>query len=93
VNNLRFSPGFDSNYDNRLTKIQKHKVLGAIERFLDNPDDKELRNHQLKWGKWKGYWSITVEGDLRIHYRPDEKVIYLVAVGSHKQLYHDSIDL
>ena len=78
---------FKSHYANRLSNRQRIKVLEAIELFKTDPFVKELRNHALK-GKWRRHRSISVDADLRIHYKEIEPdIIAFVAVGSHSQLY------
>lgn len=48
---------------------------------------KDFRNHSLK-GEWIGHRSISIGGDLRLHYRELEPAAALfVAVGTHSQLY------
>ncbi len=46
-----------------------------------------MRNHPLK-KEWKGYRSITVDADLRLHFKIliDNTALF-VAVGNHDQLY------
>ncbi len=46
-----------------------------------------LSNHKLA-GDLKGYRSINITGDYRLIYKEiDEATVYLVAIGSHSQLY------
>jgi len=74
-------------FQSRLNARQRQKALEAIELFIDEPFHKDLRNHAL-YGKWKGYRSISVDGDLRLHFKiiSDDRVLF-EAVGSHDQLY------
>ena len=85
--NIDFSVSFDRQFQSRLTVIQRQKVLEAIELYIDEPFHKDLRNHSL-YGKWKGYRSISVDGDLRLHFKiiSNDRVLF-EAVGSHDQLY------
>jgi addiction module RelE/StbE family toxin len=84
---VRFSPDFDKQFAQRLTARQQIKVLDTIEVFQDEPFNKDLRNHSLK-GKWFGHRSISVGGDLRLHFQVlDTTTAYFVAVGTHDQLY------
>ena len=84
---VRFSTDFDRHFKDRLTNRQKIQVLDIIDLFTQEPLHKDLRNHAL-YGKWKGYRSISVGGDLRLHFKLiDEQTAYLVAVGTHSQLY------
>ena len=52
-----------------------------------NPFDITLRNHALK-GKYLGYRSIDVTGDVRLLYKQQNGDIYIFAfIGTHSQLY------
>ena len=59
----------------------------SIGLFIDEPSNRDLRNHALH-GKWSGYRSISVGGDLRLHFKviSSNRVLF-EAVGSHDQLY------
>lgn len=84
---IRFTTDFDRQFRDRLTNKQKIQVLDAIDLFIDKPFHESFRNHALK-GEWIGYRSISIGGDLRLHFKIiDEQTAYFVAVGSHKQLY------
>ncbi len=84
---IRFSPDFDRQFIQRLTHSQQVQVLDTIEQFQDEPYHKDLRNHSLR-GKWFGHRSISIGGDLRLHFQMlDNSTAYFVAVGDHKQLY------
>ena len=84
---IRFSTDFDRHFRDRLTNKQKIQVMDTIDHFIDKPFDSDLRNHSLK-GEWIGYGSISVGGDLRLHFKMEnQKTACFVAVGSHNQLY------
>ena len=85
--NIDFSKGFDRQFQSNLSAQQRQKALEAIEQFIDEPFHRDLRNHSL-YGRWKGYRSISVGGDLRLHFKVinTDKVLF-EAVGSHDQLY------
>jgi addiction module RelE/StbE family toxin len=85
--NIDFSKSFDRQFQSRLTSQQRQKALEAIELFIDEPFHKDLRNHAL-YGIWKGYRSISVGGNLRLHFKviSGGRVLF-EAVGSHDQLY------
>lgn len=84
---VQFSAEFDKQFNSRLTRRQKLQVLETLDTFIDNPDNKDLRNHAL--GKeWQGYRSISRGADLRLHFKMiNNGFAYFVAVGTHKQLY------
>ena len=85
--NIDFSKSFDRQFQSRLTAIQRQKAIEAIGLFIDEPSNRDLRNHALH-GKWSGYRSISVCGDLRLHFKviSSNRVLF-EAVGSHDQLY------
>jgi addiction module RelE/StbE family toxin len=71
----------------RLSERQRTEVIDTIELFLNNPTDPSLRNHELE-AEWAGYRSISVEDDLRLHFKILKGgVVYFVALGTHSQLY------
>lgn len=71
----------------KLPAKQQKQLFERLALFQKAPFDRQLRNHQLK-GKYEGFRSIDITGDLRAIYRPvsaDEA--FFVAVGTHSQLY------
>jgi addiction module RelE/StbE family toxin len=84
---IRFDPDFDRQFKENLTGREKNQVLDAIDLFIREPFHKDLRNHALK-GEWAGHRSISVGGDMRLHFKMlDEVTAHFVAIGTHKQLY------
>ena len=85
--NIDFSKTFDRQFQGRLSAKQREDVLEAIKLFIDEPFHKDLRNHAL-YGKWGSYRSISVGGDLRLHFKviSNGRVLF-EAVGRHDQLY------
>lgn len=85
--NIDFSKSFDQQFQSRLNALERQQALEAIELFIEEPFHKDLRNHDL-YGKWKGYRSISVGGNLRLHFKviSSNKVLF-EAVGRHDQLY------
>jgi addiction module RelE/StbE family toxin len=71
----------------KLSDKNKRQVKLAIGEFLDDPFAAKLRNHALKGG-FIPQRSISVGGDLRIHYLElEQEVVLLVMLGTHSQLY------
>jgi len=74
----------------RLPKKDRDKVQSALRKASINLADSSLRCHKLK-GPLAGVVSLDAGGDLRIHCRIHQEGqtiwAYLVAVGSHSQLY------
>ena len=46
----------------------------------------EAKDHQLS-GEWRCYREFHISGDLLLIYKIEGKVLYLVRVGSHSQLF------
>lgn len=70
----------------KLTQSQKKKFKERRDLFIQDEFDPVLNNHALK-GKYQGYRSINVTGDLRIVYKREVEDIIFVAVDSHSNLY------
>jgi addiction module RelE/StbE family toxin len=70
-----------------LRPNQKQRFYDRLELFQKNPHDRVLRDHALK-GKYVGYRSIDIEGDLRALYCVQGDMLVIFAfIGSHSQLY------
>lgn len=83
---IKTTKSFDKQYV-RLTKPDKIRFKQRLTLFRANPYDKVLHNHGLK-GKYLGYRSIDIKGDLRALYYTEGDVIVIFAfIGSHSQLY------
>lgn len=83
---IRTTKGFDKQYSklNLKTKTQFKK---KIEIFRISPFDVSLRNHALK-GKYLGYRSIDITGDIRALYTVKGDVVIIFGfIGTHSQLY------
>lgn len=71
----------------KLPKSTKAKAIVAFQRFVENPNDILLRNHELT-GKLKNYFSINVTGDIRaVYIFVESDFVQFVAIGSHSKLY------
>lgn len=83
---VRFHKRFVKDYDRLGSKVRR-TFESRLQIFCANPYQAELSNHPLK-GKWRGYRSINISGDLRAVYKEvnDEEVIF-ITIGSHSQLY------
>ena len=83
---IDFTKSFIKQFE-KLRENQKNRFYERLELFKKNPHDRVLRDHALK-GKYKGYRSIDIEGDLRaLYYVKDDVVILFAFIGSHSQLY------
>lgn len=70
----------------KLPKKIKEKFKERQVLFEKDEFDPILNNHALK-GKWMGYRSINVSGDIRAIFKRDLKSALFVAIDSHSNLY------
>ena len=70
----------------RLKSGQKEKLKIRLKLFGQDQLDPTLNNHSLK-GKYLGYRSINVTGDLRVIYKREGDAVFFVAIDSHSKLY------
>ena len=71
---------------NKLTQSQKEKFKERRNLFLKDEFDPVLNNHALK-GKWLGYRSINVTGDIRAIFKRESESVLFVAIDTHSNLY------
>ena len=83
---IHFHKNFDKRYD-KLSSEQKKRVKDRLFLFLENPFHPVLGNHPLR-GKYTGYRSINITGDLRAIYKfiSDYEYIF-VTIDTHSNLY------
>lgn len=60
-------------------------LRAALRRFTIDPQDPLLRTRKLK-GELDGYWAFSVDDDLRVLFRWDGDLAFLVNLGSHDQV-------
>ena len=83
---ILFHRNFERNYA-KLRDSEKSKFKERLAIFAEDPFDPALGNHALK-GKYRGYRSISIGGDLRAIYKNIGKESYLfAAIGTHAKLY------
>ncbi len=83
---------FHKNFIKQLKKLpvnEQQQVKERLALFLENPFQEQLNNYALK-GKYLGFRSINIKGDLRAVYKTvsesDQECIF-VLIGNHNQLY------
>jgi len=83
---IDFTKDFSKQFKVLLPK-QKERFYERIDLFKKNPHDKALRDHALK-GKYRGYRSIDIEGNLRaLYYVKGDRIVIFGFIGTHSQLY------
>lgn len=71
----------------KLTPRQQRQFKQRRNLFLENPAASRLHGHPLK-GKYTGYRSFNVSGDLRTAYRQiDPDAVVFVRITTHSELY------
>ena len=70
----------------KLREPQASMLRAALRRFAADPSDPLLRVHKLK-GELQNYWAFSVDDDLRVLFRWDRDVAFLVNLGSHDEVY------
>ncbi len=86
IMNIVFHRNFKKAYKKLLSSSRK-KFDKRLIVFIDNPFDASLRNHQLT-GKYRGYRSIDITGDIRAIYEPvDDNTALFITIGTHSKLY------
>ncbi len=81
---------FHKNFDKQYSKLrvsEKEQFKERRDIFLKEEHNPILHNHSLK-GKYKGYRSINISGDLRAVYKYlKQDTIIFVAIDTHSNLY------
>lgn len=84
---------FHKTFVKQLKKLpgkERSQVKERLALFLENPFHELLNNHPLK-GKYLGYRSINIKGDLRAIYKnangSEEECIFAL-LGNHGNLYN-----
>lgn len=70
----------------KLRAPRSELLRGALRRFEADPRDPLLRTHKLK-GDVAAYWAFSVEDDLRVLFRWEGDVCFLVSLGTHDEIY------
>ena len=70
----------------KLKSPHDELLRAALRRFATDPRDPMLHTHKLK-GELEGYWAFWVDDDLRVLFRWDGEVCFLVNLGGHDEVY------
>ena len=82
---IKLHKDFEKQYS-KLRESEKKKFKQRRDIFLGDEFNPILNNHCLK-GKYLGYRSINITGDLRVIYIKDNNITLFVSIGSHSDLY------
>jgi addiction module RelE/StbE family toxin len=83
---IQYLPKFKKQYQKLPLKFQQ-QFDNRIRLFKSDPTNPTLRIHPLK-GKFSGYWSMNVNGDIRALYlHQRETIIIFALIGTHSELY------
>jgi len=83
---IQYLPKFKKQYNKLPPKLQQ-QFDDRLRPFIDDRTDPRLRVHPLK-GKYSGYWSMNISGDLRALYlEQGETIIIFALIGTHSELY------
>jgi addiction module RelE/StbE family toxin len=83
---LQFNKQFEKDLK-KLSVKQRSKMGDRLRLFEIDQYNRLLRNHALN-GKYLGYRSINISGDIRILYKLiDEDTALFVQIGTHSELY------
>ena len=83
---ITFHRNFKKAYKKLPSRIQR-KMDERISVFSENAFHPTLNNHPLK-GKYLGYRSINIDGDIRAVYKKLERdTVIFTSLGSHSDLY------
>ena len=83
---LQFNKQFEKDVK-KLSVKQRVKIGDRLRLFEIDQYNRLLRNHALN-GKYLGYRSMNISGDVRMIYKLiDEDTALFVKIGSHSELY------
>lgn len=83
---LTFHRRFEKSYG-KLSAREKERCNERLRLFMREPFHRLLYNHPLK-GKYEGYRSISIGGDLRAVYKElRTNVVVFTHIGTHAELY------
>jgi addiction module RelE/StbE family toxin len=83
---IQYAPKFKKQYQKLPSEFQQ-QFDNRLRLFISDPTSPQLRVHPLK-GRFAGYWSMNVNGDIRALYLiKGEEVIMFALIGSRSQLY------
>lgn len=83
---FQYLPRFKKQY-RKLSLTVREQFANRLKLFIEDPTHPQLRIHPLK-GKYAGYWSMNINGDVRaIYCQPEDTLIIFALIGTHSELY------
>lgn len=82
---IRLHKSFIKNYRS-LSNSQRNRFKERRDIFLEDEFNPVLNNHSLG-GKYQGYRSINITGDIRVIYKKEREIVIFVTIASHSELY------
>lgn len=83
---VRYLPKFKRQYKKLPEKIQ-NRFDERLALFAVDRTNVQLRVHPLR-GRYVGYWSMNISGDIRALYLEEgETIIVFALIGTHSELY------
>ena len=83
---IQFTKSFTKDFKKLPAPLQT-QFYTRLTLFKADPNAKSLRDHALK-GKFVGYRSINITGDVRALYYVQQDVVVIFAfIGTHSKLY------
>lgn len=82
---IKIHKDFEKQYK-RLRESEKKKFKERRDLFLQDQFNPILNNHSLQ-GKYLGYRSINITGDLRVIFKINSDIATFIAIDSHSNLY------
>jgi len=83
---IQYLPRFKKQYRKLPAELQD-QFAQRLYLFVEDPTNPKLRVHPLK-GKFVGYWSMNINGDLRaIYFKQEDTIIIFALIGTHSELY------
>ncbi|MFA5755372.1 MAG: type II toxin-antitoxin system mRNA interferase toxin, RelE/StbE family [Candidatus Paceibacterota bacterium] len=77
----------ERSFEKKYKKLkEKEKLKQKINIFISDEFDPTLNNHSLK-GKYIGYRSINITGDLRAVYKKKDNISIFAYIDNHNNLY------
>jgi len=83
---IKFHRKFKKALKNQPEKKIRIKFKAKLKIFIDNQFHYSLNNHALS-GRFFGWRSFDITGDIRVHYEEFDSGIILMNIGSHSELY------